>query len=427
MTNGRKTRVALCITELEIGGAEKTLTELACGLDRDRFEPVVYSLRSRAFHDGALSFIPILERHGVPVRFLNVDGPFSFAVGIGRLRKMLRQQGADVFQSFLFHANFLGRFAARSARVPVVCSGIRVSEKEKRWHLLLDRITARQVDCHICVSRSVAEFTEKMGGIPAERIVVIPNAVAHETSVAASLVREEPARPPLFAGIDGKKAVFVGRLTPQKGVDWLLETAPFWLGDSEYGGGNIPAQDVRKNAPIGGASDDATGGTNGGGSDGVSGGGSDWSLWLIGTGPEEAALKERAKKLPAPVAARIHFVGWRPDIAAILSEADLFLLPSRWEGMPNVLLESMIAGLAILSTRSDGVVELLGDEAARDETCAFGATDEFLARIGPLLTDPALRQRLGAANKKRAEADFSVETMVRRYEQRWTYLLENRF
>ena len=389
MENGRKTRLALCITELLIGGAEKTLTELACGLDRERFEPVVYSLRSRSFHDGALSYIPILEQHGIPVRFLNIDGPFSFLTGIGRLRKMLRDQGTEVFQSFMFHANFLGRFAARRAKTPVVCAGIRVSEKERWWHLSLDRLTSRQVDYYLCVSRSVAEFTEKEGGIPAEKIGVIPNAVAAETSAAASLNEHQPRRSPLFEGVAEKKAVYVGRLTEQKGIDWLLETAPAWLGDGEAG--------VVHN----------------------------WSLWLVGTGPEEGALKAQAKRLPAAVSARIHFVGWRPDIPAILSAADLFLLPSRWEGMPNVVLESMMAGLTVLSTRSDGVVELLGEEAAKAQTCDFGDSAEFLARIRPLLVDPALRQRLGAANKKRVEADFSIETMVRRYEDKWRELLKN--
>lgn len=394
MEKSRKIRVALCIVELFIGGAEKALVELALHLDRNRFDPVVYVLRPRKFHSGKASFIPTLESHGIPIHFLDISGPLSFLRGIGRLKKGLTAQKAEILQTFMFHANFLGRFARRANR-PFVFSGIRVSEKERRYHLLLDRWTSRRVDAYVCVSRSVADFSVKEGKIPVEKIVVIPNAVSENrmktggpipmTSTpnhgAASPLSPSFADPhaDAFFSTKGQKIVFVGRLTRQKGLDWLLSTAKFWL--------DGPGSENR-------------------------------SFWLIGDGPLEGALRSTVKSLPTWIADHIHFAGWRPDIPAILAASDLLILPSRYEGMPNVLLEASAAALPVLSSRCDGVEEILGENAP-DQTFEFGNDEEFIKKLRRLLESGSLRQELGNANRRRVLAEFSVEKMVERYEKLW--------
>lgn len=385
-----KTQVALCITELDCGGAEKIFCELARSLDPDRFETVVYCLRPRNYHQKA-NFIPFLEKNRIPVIFLDMSGPFSVWRGIGRLKRLLREQRAEIFQSFMFHANFFGRIAARGARVPVICSGLRVSEKERSSHLRLDHLTARWVDAWVCVSRSVADFSEKRGKLPKNRLHVIPNAVtADETATKSFLQGDLTPFPPLWGSFSGKKAVVVGRLTYQKGLDWLLKTAPSWLeGESS--------------------------------ADGAS-----WGLWIIGQGDREADLRCQAEALPASTAARIHFAGWRPDVSAILAEADLLLLPSRWEGMPNALMEAAAASLPVLASATDGVREILGDDLSLAQTVPFGATDEWLEKIRPLLNDDALRRRLGEENRRRVLSEFSVAAMVKRYEELWTRLLKEK-
>ncbi len=71
----------------------------------------------------------------------------------------------------------LGRIAARRAGVKAVVSGIRVAERGSRWHLWLDRLTQGWVDRYVCVSQSVAEFSASQGGLPPEKLVVIPNGI----------------------------------------------------------------------------------------------------------------------------------------------------------------------------------------------------------------------------------------------------------
>ncbi|MBO7708190.1 MAG: glycosyltransferase [Thermoguttaceae bacterium] len=359
-----KISAALCITELEIGGAEKAFTELATGLNPARFSPAVYVLRGEEYHSGKPSFLPVLRQRGIPVFFLDVGGPFTFARGVRRLARLLKEQKADVFLSFMFHANLLGRLAARRAKVGRVFSGIRVADREHRLHLALDRLTSRLVDRYLCVSRSAADFLERTEKIPAGKIAVIPNGVRPPEALS----------PP--SGTAEKRILFVGRLVWQKGLDWLLSFADEWLGAPEAQG---------------------------------------WSFAIVGDGPQKRELEKMIARLAPETARRIEFLGWRADAAQLLARAGLFLFPSRYEGMPNALLEAAAAGRAVLSSTCDGAEEILG-RAGAPQTFAFGDKDEFLSKFRALLASDAARAELGRANADRAREEFSVEKMIARYE-----------
>jgi hypothetical protein len=94
----------------------------------------------------------MLEAAGIPVFFLDITGLWSLPGGFCKLRRLLKERRPDVFLSFLFHANVLGRLAARSVGVERILSGIRVAEKRANRHLTLDRWTSRFVEKYICVS-----------------------------------------------------------------------------------------------------------------------------------------------------------------------------------------------------------------------------------------------------------------------------------
>ena len=364
-------RLALCITELNIGGAEKAFAELALRIDRSRFAPEIYVLWPRRKHHGDSSFVPVLEQRGIPVHFLDVSGPLTFCRGVRRLAGLLKAQNADILLSFLFHANLLGRLAARRAGGVRVISGIRVSEKEHSWHLLADRLTSGLADRYLCVSRSVAGFTGKKGKIPAEKIGVVPNGIG-EFPLLHGIEGDLP-----WAGMPGKQILFAGRLAWQKGLDWILPFADLWLGPG--------APEERH-------------------------------FWIAGEGPQKEKLLRLAASLPGETRRRIHFLGWRADLPALLKHADLFLLPSRYEGMPNTLLEAAQAGLTVLSSRCDGAGEILG-EAGEPQTFSFGDREEFAAKLNALMADGGLRARLGLENANRVREEFSYEKMVERYEE----------
>jgi glycosyltransferase involved in cell wall biosynthesis len=368
-----KIRVALCITDLDIGGAERCLTEIAVRTDRSRFEPVVYCLGPRPLRDDA-SCVPTLEASGVEVHCLDARGVWQFPRVAQSLKRLLTAQNPHILQTFMFHANIVGRIAARRAGVKAVVAGIRVAEQAARWHLWLDRMTQHWVNRYACVSQAVAEFSAARAGLPREKLIVIPNGIDLDKYPAA-----QPADLQAFGIAAGRRAVtFVGRLEPQKSVDWLIAAARQWMP-------NVP----------------------------------DCDLLLVGDGPMRASLQAACRQ--AAIADRVHFAGWRADVPQILAASSLLVLPSAWEGMPNVVLEAMASRLPVVATDVEGVRELLGPNAP-GQTLGHGDTPAMVEAVTAFLRDSALAEKTGIENRRRAEQHFSIVAAVRSYENLWESL-----
>ena len=223
-----KIRVALLITELSSGGAEKALLQLASTLDLTRFEPVVFSLSGLA-RDLENSLVPLFREAGVETVELGLTGLRNAPTVFRRLRRELKRRQVDVLQSFMFHANIFGRFAGRAAGVPVVCSGIRVAERDAPRRLAFDRWTRSLVDAWVCVGEATADFSRTVGRLPKERVLSIPNGVR----VADLKTLETENANADFTWVPEpfgrrKRIVCVGRLAPQKGFDRFLKNAATW-------------------------------------------------------------------------------------------------------------------------------------------------------------------------------------------------------
>ncbi len=318
--------------------------------------------------------MPPLERAGIEVHCLGGTGKRHFLPVVRRLTRLLSERRPQLVQSFLFHANLAGRIAARQAGVECVLSGIRVAERQQRWHLWLDRLTSRRVNRYVCVSQSVAQFSVAEGGLPAEKMVVIPNGIDLEHYPA------EPADLSRFGVAPGRRVItYVGRLEPQKGVHWLLEMAPLWFA-------RLP----------------------------------DCDLLLVGKGPDQPQLEQLATA--SGIGSRVHFAGWQADVPRILAASELLVLPSQWEGMPNVVLQAMASRLPVVSTDVEGVRELLGPQAD-SQTVAYGDSSGLSSRISQILSDVEQSKRLGELNRKRVAEEFSLQRMVAAYEDLWESLI----
>ena len=124
------------------------------------------------------------------------------------------------------------------------------------------------------------------------------------------------------------------------------------------------------------------------------------------------ALREEAAT--RGIGGRLHLLGLRADVGSLLAAADVFVLPSRSEGLPLALLEAMFAGRPIVATRVGEVPTVLADGAA-GLLVDPGSPDQLAAAIDRLLGDPALAQTLGSRAQERANAEFHVSRMVERY------------
>ena len=366
----RRVPITLVITDLDVGGAERAMVALATGLDRSRWEPSVVCLGS------AGELVAPLQAAGIDVACLAVDPRRPFQA-VHRLAATLRRLRPHLVQSFLFHANVATRLAAPLAGRPWVVSGIRVAEREKRWHRTFDRLTQRLACGMVCVSEDVRQFSVDEAGLDPARLVVIPNGIAVEPYDRAL----PAAKADLGLAEATRVALFVGRMTKQKGVDHLLDA---------FG-------EITEEQP-------------------------DWVLLLVGDGSLRAALEQKARDDPR-LAGRVRFLGRRGDVPNLLKRADLLVLPSLWEGMPNVVLEAMAAGRAVCVTRVEGIDELVATDGPDRSGWVANAATEFGRALLKATASDAPRDELGANGRRRVLRDFTPGSVVAAYERLWASVL----
>ncbi len=142
----------------------------------------------------------------------------------------------------------------------------------------------------------------------------------------------------------------------------------------------------------------------------------DWYWHIAGDGPQMAHLKLLAQELG--IQERVTFLGWQSqdDLTKCYHQANLFLFPSRHEGMPNAVLEAMASGLPVVATRIAGNEELVVD----GETGVLvdpEDIDSLRDGLGPLLSNADQRQRMGHASRLRVEQEYSWESVARQYSE----------
>ena len=344
------TRILYVITELDPGGAEKALHSLVARLDRERFAPEVACLSG----DGEVG--RWIEAEGVAVHRLHLRA-WNAPLAAVRLWRLMRRGQFDLVHTFLFHANVLGRLATRLAAIPAVVSSVRV-EEPRRWHQLLNRLTWRLADRIVCVSKSTAEFFCRACGAASGRVIAIPNGVDTE--------RYRPTDRPPAPIQDPVRIVSVGRLDPQKGYDVLIEAARI-----------CTERDMV------------------------------FETTIAGDGPERAALQQQIDA--AGLADTVRLVGRSDDVPVLLASSDLFVSSSRWEGMPNAVLEAMATGLPVVATSVGGTPEVV----AHGRTGLLVPPEDpaaLAAAMADLVLDATRRRELGCAGRARVEAEFTWET-----------------
>ncbi len=361
--------IALVITDLDRGGAERALCSLAKGLDREAFAPTVVCLGT----EGELA--SELRSAGLPVANLNAN-PRKPVRGVAALARALRDFKPLLVQSFLFHANVAARIAANFAGKPWVLGGTRVAERGKPWHLLLEKLSAGLCCGSVCVSEGVWRFMRFEGRWPSERLTVIPNGIEPSAyDQAIPLDRTE-----LGVGEDCFLLLFVGRLDLQKGVHDLL-TAFESLARSR----------------------------------------DDCRLLIVGAGPLEQELNDRVAGSQF-LGEQVVFLGKRGDVPSLLRTADVLVLPSLWEGMPNVVLEAMAAGLAVVSTKIEGSDELV--VPGQTGWLSPPGDPESLAKaMIEAASDRDRCKSFGSAGRLRIGEKFSLSRTILAYQSLWAGVL----
>ena len=376
-------RIDLVITELNPGGAERCLTELAIGFAEGGDEVGVCSIASLPTGSKRL-LVERLESAGVEVHSCNANRATQFLSADRCLSRWMRRRNAEICQTFLYHANVIGTVAAKRAGCRVRVGGLRVAEPS--WFRgRIEKWATRQMSSLVCVSEAVQTFAAQELGCPPSKTIVIPNAVDFSRFSNAVPIDW----PSLGWPADSEIVLFVGRMHEQKGIDRLQ-------------------RHVDRIAPVD----------------------SSRKLLLVGEGPLEAEIDDWISNIGGD---RVKRLPWQTDIAPFVRAATVFVLPSRYEGMPNVIMEAMAAGRPVVCSRVEGVEELLpsGSQLGKNlgDEQTFNAEDDsrMADMIESFCNNRDHGDEIGLSNQNHVRNHFSIPAMIDAYRQHYRALLAERF
>jgi glycosyltransferase involved in cell wall biosynthesis len=368
--------VLLITGSLGPGGTELAVAALARGLARrEEFTPLVAVL-SRAGELGAE-----LRADGLEVHELGLEGPIRTPAAFARLLRLprlVRRERVALVHTFLFDADVYGMLAARLGRPRAVITTRRAIKRDKPRHLRGYRLTNRWADRIVANSERVRQFTLEREAAPPGKVVTIPNGVDGGRFAGVPRGRFRSAH---GIGDGAFVVVAAGSIKRVKGQDVLLDGAAGWLGRTPEA-----------------------------------------RLVLAGdrSGRFAGELLARAEALG--VGGQVLAPGPVADVPGLFADADLFVLPSRSEGMSNALLEAMAAGLPVLATDVGGNRECLdGGECGvlipPEQPEVLGEELEALAG------DAERRRELGRRARARVATHYDLERMLDHVESLYRELL----
>jgi len=349
--------IAFVMTSFEPGGTERQMIELVRRLDRSRWAVHVACFRARGAWFGRVA-----EAAESVAEFL-VDSFKSnrMVQQMWGFARWCRSRHVAVVHTAALPSNVFGLPAAALTRVPVRVGNRReINPGKSRSAIALQR--AAYMCAHVIVANSRAAADRLLlERVPRRKVSIISNGL-DATRYTARTPRASLRR-----------IVMVANLRAEKGHEVLFDAA----------------RDVLQRFP-------------------------DARFDLVGAGPELDSL--RAGAATRGIAHAVTFAGHCDDVAARLSESDIFVLPSRSEAFPNAVLEAMAAGLPIVASGVGGILELLEDGPTGFLVPA-GDAGALGARLCRLMADPPLAAQLGDAARVEASARYSFDRMVSAFEQ----------
>lgn len=352
MPSGDPYPIVVMLTSFDVGGTERQTVELVRRLD-----PVRFRVHLACFHArGPLkaSVPESISIEGFPVRgFRRPDSVRQWL----RFSRWCREIDARLVHTCDLYANLFGLTAAAMAGVPARIGSRRevLTGDKTRLQLTGQRVAYRRA--HAVVANSGAAATQLLReGVAASKIRLIPNGV--------DLLPEHPL--PSSQGL--RRIVMVANLRQEKGHDVLIDAAP----------------QIFSSCP-------------------------DAEICLAGDGPMADALAARARA--RGVGGRVQFLGHCQDVPALLARADIFVLPSRSEALPNALIEAMAAGLPVVASRVGGIPEIVTD-GQNGVLVQPGDPTALAAAVVRLMDHPGLAAALGGAARSWVRRTYSFERMV---------------
>ncbi len=368
-----KIHIAFLVHTYGFGGLENMVTNLVNHLDPNRFESTIISFAPLQPLDNRVD----LSR--TQVISLNKKGGNN-PVLIYKIYQLLKRIRADIVQTHNWGTAVEGIIGAKIARIQGIVHAERGTIEDKERNVKLQRFLWGFADQVLSVSEGHRKKVTNIVGFPNERMKVIVNGVDTERFFPNPTIKAV-IRQKLGLKTNSLCIGTVGSLRFVKNQSLLIKACKAVLSQFDQ-----------------------------------------VEVLIVGAGPLVSQLKLEVKTLG--LSEKIRFVGVQPDIPEILNALDIFVLPSRSEGMPNAVLEAMACGVPVISTSVGGVPEVI--ESEKNGILIASEDEQHLVQVlKELVQNHKKRFSLGIEGRKRVESYFSLKKMVAEYEILYEALLLN--
>ena len=359
---GEEPGISLCIitNTIDIGGAETQLLRLCTRIDPARVRITVL------YYGGRGDLKQEFEATGIELIFLDRarTGRLRF---VPTLTKLLRRRSFQVVHCWRGTANHYGALAAVLARCPCILTGHRDYEVYPLHTRLIDQALRPFVRRRVVNSKAIQDKHARTAWLPERHLRVLYNGL----DPAEFEFTETPAEIRSSLGLDPKRPLLItiGRLDTPKRQGLFLELA----------------QALTQR-------------------------GLDLNFILVGRGPDRALLEGRVKALG--LGDRVQLLGSRRDVARLLHAATLSVCTSVREGLPNVVLESMMAGTPVVTVDNGGGPELVDHS---DQVVPGDDLAALIDRVASVLNDPTRLALWARRGRERALEVFTIERAAANY------------
>jgi glycosyltransferase involved in cell wall biosynthesis len=369
MKNKNTINIAYMIDGLGLGGAERLMIPLLSNLDRQYFSPRVCVFQNRNGNPIADDLVAL----GIPVDLLHI--PYLRDVtAIPRLIRYMKEFQTDLVHTQLEFADTLGNLAAKWLRKPSVCTVHTIPSQDMNAKLHLHQDVEFFCLRHFCdmvisVSEEAQRFHMDVGRMSAQKTCTIYNGIDLANFSTAALQSDpQTVRREFDIPQSATLLITVAVLRELKGIQFMIRAMPAIL----------------EACP-------------------------DTYYLVVGSGDHYEKLVDEARL--QGVENRVIFAGARKDIPALLSAANLFVLPTLTEALPTVLAEAMSARLPILATRVGGVPEMIVDDL-NGRLVEPGEPNLLAAACIELIRSPETRAEMGARGRVVVEQKFDVRAQA---------------
>lgn len=361
----KKIKIAYLITGLNTGGAETQLTRIVKNINKEKFSPIVISMLDK----GALG--GIIEKEGIKLYTLNMDTKLSKIKGLPKLFEILKQEKVEILTSFMFHATFLSRVISRFIKIPVLISSIRstnmgsaLREKIYKWTNFLENKI-------VINSNFAANQIINKGIVKKEKLNIIYNGIDTEEFFPSKKIREKMRND--YKVKEKFVWLAVGRMHEAKNYNLLINS---FKKVSEY------------NNSV---------------------------LFIVGEGRgQESEYKKLINKLG--LEKKIFLVGNKSNINDFMNMSDAFVLSSKWEGMPNALIEASACEVPAVATNVGGVSEILENNKTGYIVKSDNIDDFSNSMIYLLKLSEERRKVMGINSRNNIIENFSIQKVVKKWE-----------